>query len=94
MEIPLQEEKVWDDQIDYTKQEAEVSKEMDMVNKPSHYVSTDGLEAIDVIESFDLNFNLGNAVKYILRSGRKWNREEDLLKALWYINREIQQANK
>jgi hypothetical protein len=97
MSIPLQVEQVWDDKVpfiaEFESQELPGDAE-NMVESPKHYVSSDGLEAIDVIESFDLNFNLGNAVKYILRSGKKWNREEDLLKALWYINREIQQANK
>lgn len=58
------------------------------VNHPAHYTSG-GMEAIDVIESFDLGFSLGNAVKYILRAGRKGDRLEDLKKARWYIEREI-----
>lgn len=97
MEIPLQQEQVWDDQIPYTDQlEAAMIKEApdDMVNKPSHYMSKSGIESIDVIESFELNYNMGNATKYLLRAGRKWNKEEDLLKAIWYINREIQQTKK
>lgn len=97
MEIPLQQEQVWDDQVPFTEQlEAAMIEDAkgNMIDSPKHYVSSNGIEAIDVIESFDLNFNLGNAVKYILRSGKKWNREEDLQKALWYINREIQQTNK
>jgi len=61
--------------------------EPDAVN-PAHYKSG-GLEAIDVIEAFDLNFRLANACKYILRAGRKGDRKEDLLKAQWYISREL-----
>ena len=60
------------------------------VNNPQHYQSG-GLQAIDVIEAFELNFRTGNAVKYILRAGKK-NPEkhiEDLKKAVWYLNRQI-----
>lgn len=60
----------------------------DQVNHPLHYQGRN-LEVIDVIESFDLNFSLGNAVKYILRAGKKANRNEDLKKAIWYLQREI-----
>ena len=63
----------------------------DSVNHPSHY--TDGkIEVIDFIEDKKLNFHRGNAVKYIARAGKK-NPEkevEDLKKAAWYINREIE----
>lgn len=60
------------------------------VDHPTYYKSH-GIEAIDVIRAFDLNFSLGNAVKYILRAGRKdKSREiEDLKKAAWYLNEEI-----
>lgn len=62
----------------------------DMVNHPPHY-KANGLEAIDVIEAFKLTFKLGNAVKYILRAGKKGRNKtiEDLKKAQWYLNREI-----
>ena len=63
----------------------------DMVNYPSHY--TDGnIEVIDFIEDKKLNYHLGNAVKYISRAGKKDPEKEieDLQKAVWYINREIQ----
>lgn len=63
--------------------------EPDMVNHPQHYQAKNGLESIDVIEGFGLGFCLGNAVKYILRAGKKNNREEDLEKAIWYISREL-----
>lgn len=59
----------------------------DNVNHPQHYKGN-GLEAIDVIESFGLGFHLGNATKYILRAGRKTaNPVEDIKKAIWYLNR-------
>ena len=63
----------------------------DMVNHPSHY--TDGnIEVIDFIEDKRLNYHRGNAVKYICRAGKKDPalEVEDLQKAVWYINREIQ----
>ena len=64
---------------------------MEEVNKnvshPSHY--NQGIEAIDIIESWELNFSLGNAIKYILRSPYKGKQVEDLEKARWYIDREI-----
>lgn len=61
---------------------------MDNVNQPAHYKGK-GLECIQVIEAFDLGFNLGNAVKYTLRAGKKGERKEDLQKAIWYLQREI-----
>jgi hypothetical protein len=61
------------------------------VDHPSHYRKDSGLEAIDAIEAWDLNFNLGNVVKYICRAGLKENTNGvvDLEKALWYIQREL-----
>lgn len=54
------------------------------------YYKKNGIEAIDVIEAFDLGFHLGNVVKYILRAGRKSkNVIDDLMKAKDYIDREI-----
>ena len=41
------------------------------VNHPDHYLQSTGFEVIDVIEAWDLNFCLGNAVKYIARAGIK-----------------------
>ena len=62
----------------------------DNVNHPSHYTSGK-IEVIDFIEDKELGFHLGNAVKYISRAGRKNPDKtvEDLRKAVWYINREI-----
>ena len=67
----------------------------DTVNHPSHY--TDGkIEVIEYIEDKKLNYNLGNAVKYISRAGKKdpTKKIEDLKKAVWYLNREIGGNNK
>lgn len=60
----------------------------EMINHPSHY--NQGIEVIDIIESWGLNFSLGNAIKYILRAPHKSNQIEDLKKASWYIKREIE----
>ena len=62
----------------------------DMVNRPPHYFAPNGLEVIDVIEAFELNFRLGSAIKYLLRAGRKGDRLEDLEKARFYVAREIE----
>lgn len=64
----------------------------DPVNHPSHYTQLDGVECIDVVENF--NFNKGNAMKYIWRAGDKGNEIQDLQKAAWYINREIERLQK
>jgi hypothetical protein len=64
----------------------------DPVNHPAHY-KVGGIETIDFIEAKKLNYNLGNAVKYVTRADHKGNRREDLEKARWYINREIEQCN-
>ena len=60
-----------------------------LVNSPPHYKSNSGLEAIQVIEAFELGFALGNTVKYILRAGKKGPVLQDLEKARWYLDREI-----
>ena len=60
----------------------------EMVNHPDHYQGNK-MEVIDVIEDYDLGFSLGNAIKYILRADAKGNRKQDLKKAIWYIQREI-----
>jgi hypothetical protein len=62
------------------------------INHPQHYGGDNLYEAIKVIENWNLGFCLGNVVKYISRAGKK-NPEkeiEDLEKALWYLERHIQ----
>jgi len=54
---------------------------------PQHYTATK-IEPIDAIEAWGLGFNLGNAVKYIARAGRKEDRRADLIKAANYAYRE------
>ena len=60
----------------------------DNVNNPSHY-NTGTIEVITVIEDWKLNFNLGNAIKYIGRCEHKNNKKEDIKKAIWYLEREL-----
>ena len=62
------------------------------VNHPSHY--NKGIETIDYIESWEMNFNIGNVIKYTTRAGHKDNKLEDLEKAKWYIEREIENAKR
>ena len=57
----------------------------DAIN-PQHY-KLGGVQPVDIAEH--LSFNLGNVVKYVSRAGRKGDAVEDLLKARWYLDREI-----
>lgn len=66
--------------------------EIDMVNHPPHYQH--GIEPIEFIESHNLNFNLGSAVKYIARAPYKGTELLDLKKAKWFIEREIKRHEK
>lgn len=74
---------------------------MDNINHPKHYIEGK-IETIDFIEDKGLNFNLGNVVKYISRAGKKKSKGisqetkalEDLKKAQWYLNREIERRIK
>ena len=70
---------------------------IEAVNHPEHYGGgSNPYEAIKVIEAWDLDFCLGNTVKYISRAGKKDPAKEleDLNKALWYLQRRIQQISK
>lgn len=61
----------------------------DPINHPSHYTShPSGVECIQITEH--MGFNLGNAVKYIWRADLKDDALADLLKAAWYVQREIE----
>ena len=61
------------------------------INHPKHYGGDNTYEAIKVIEAWNLDFTLGNTVKYIARAGKKDKAKEieDLKKALWYLDRKI-----
>jgi len=70
-------------------------EEHDPVNHPSHYTShPSGVECIEITRH--MNFNLGNVVKYVWRSGLKDGVVpiEDLEKAQWYLNDEIERRKK
>jgi hypothetical protein len=70
-------------------------KALEGVDHPPHYRADSGIEAIDVIEAWGLNFNLGNVLKYIARAGLKnpETMKQDLEKALWYLKRELDNGN-
>ena len=65
----------------------------DPVNHPKHYTQhPGGVECIQITEH--MGFNLGNAIKYIWRADLKADAIEDLEKARWYIDRELQRRGK
>ena len=68
----------------------------DIINHPKHYNShPSGVEAITITEH--MNFCIGNAIKYLFRAGHKGRLDShvnDLRKAAWYINREIERLEK
>lgn len=69
-----------------------MSKEQ--INHPEHYGGENNpYEAIKIIEAHNLDFHLGNTVKYILRAGKKENNStiQELEKAKWYLERKINQ---
>jgi hypothetical protein len=65
------------------------------VNHPEHYGGDQVYEAIKVIEAWELDFCLGNVVKYVSRAGKKdpTKELEDLEKAKWYLQRRIDQLS-
>jgi len=66
-----------------------------LIDHPAHYGGEDNTyEAIKVIEAWELDFHIGNVVKYISRAGKKGSKIEDLKKAQWYLNRAIEKAEK
>jgi hypothetical protein len=67
-----------------------MSNDTDNATRPIYYNSLKP-EPIEVIEAWELNFHLGNTIKYISRAGKKegTTRLSDLLKARWYLDREI-----
>lgn len=70
-----------------------IAPKTDAINHPKHYnAHPSGIECIDVVEH--MNFNLGNAIKYVWRAGLKTEAIEDLKKARWYLDREIARLEK
>lgn len=70
----------------------QVPRDYDNISNPDHYTSGRLYEPKDVIRDWNLNFNLGNAVKYISRNGRKEGNSkiQDLEKARQYITFELE----
>lgn len=61
----------------------------DLVNQPKHYTShASGIECIQIAEL--LPFNLGSALKYLWRKGLKWDENEDVQKAIFYLRRQAE----
>ena len=68
-------------------------KKPDPVNHPQHYTShPSGVECIQITEH--MNFNLGNAMKYIWRADEKGDPKENIEKAIWYLQRELHRREK
>ena len=69
-------------------------EENDIIEHPAHY--TQGIECMDYIESHKLNYARGNIIKYVTRAGLKDSLKEveDLEKARWYLDREIERVKK
>ena len=81
--------KTWDNEDAFDEWDKEqYMKQTDSVHSPAHYTAGK-YEVIDVIEDWDLNFRLANTIKYIARHKHKGKPLEDLKKALWYLQREI-----
>ena len=68
----------------------ERNNKLELVNHPDHYQGNK-FEVIDIIEDYELNFTLGSAVKYILRAGKKDDKNTDLKKAIWMLERELEE---
>jgi hypothetical protein len=64
----------------------------DAINPPHYQAHPSGIQCIEITEH--MNFCLGNAIKYIWRAGLKNNAIEDLEKARWYLDREIERIYK
>ena len=77
----------WIDKDTYAETTKEEEENMDAVSKPIHYNFSD-VQPIDAIEAWNLNFRLANVIKYVARHKHK-NGLEDLKKALYYLQREV-----
>ena len=65
----------------------------DKINHPKHY-HPGKFETINVIEAWNLDYNLANAIKYISRANLKGDLIEDLKKSIWYLRRRIKLEQK
>lgn len=99
--------KCWEDGTPCTLKPIEIgelnmSEKKEMVEHPLHYGGADNpYEAIKVIEAWKADFNIGTTLRYLCRCGKKTiggsaeeMRLEDLKKARWYLDREIQNIEK
>lgn len=68
-------------------------EEEDPVNKPGHYQYSP-IQPVDVIDAWELDFYLGNVIKYISRFNHKGNPSGDLKKARWYLDKKIEEMEK
>ena len=68
---------------------SDTQSDHDPVARPHHY-TFGSIEVIDAIEAWELGFHLGNVVKYVARASHKGRYVEDLRKARWYLDRELQ----
>lgn len=80
------------DMPDFVETVTKFSAGPDMVDHPAHYTQYEGFEVIDIVEQLD--FLMGGAVKYILRAPYKGNEKQDLEKAIWLLQRRIDNLSK
>ena len=92
--VVMHENKSYPPYMDYDiKPQKQEQATNDVVNHPKHYTDTPfGLEVIEITDKYD--FSVGNALKYILRAGKKGDAIEDLEKAVWYLNHKIELMKK
>lgn len=65
------------------------------INHPAHYLGDSPYEHIKVAEAWGLNYAIGSATKYLARAGKKTpDPIEDLKKAAWYLQHEIERLEK
>ena len=83
---------ILEDDLKLVSEETKVSEELPM-STPEHY-NQGGIEPKDFINSHNLNFNLGNCVKYVCRAEYKGSQEQDLKKAIDYLHFELERISK
>ena len=89
----IKKERIADGLIKSSPKKEKLIMTYDNVNHPSHY-KVGGIETIDFIEAKQLDYHLGNVVKYISRAEHKDEKLENLKKAQWYLNRAVSNLSK
>jgi hypothetical protein len=89
----IKKERIADGLIKSSPKKEKLIMTFDNVNHPSHY-KVGGIETIDFIEAKQLDYHLGNVVKYISRAEHKDEKLENLKKAQWYLNRAVSNLSK